>query len=398
MKILVSLPRNHQKFNSIDSVLDGTASCSGTDGAIIRMAGMLSDAGIDVTLSSAVEIESTKLTCVKHDLVDAGKFDNLVVHQSHWNGNELTFGNQSLSKTFLWLQNRTSWSFVSSFLNKGGNRIICPSISHANVYRAVPQWARKVNVVYNSYCPAFKPTLEQQVSILLFVGAVTPSKGFVELMQVWSHLVQQEVNLQLAVAGSLSLHQGSKFQQGSLGVASSEFENNYIQPWLKTLPEKYQPDFLGALSPESLQKAIGKSWAVIVNPSWNKSIIETFCVAAVDAQACDRTVFSLAEGGLKETVYRGKFKSLANEQSTEALSKLIINGLAHNELVLENGKLAGEFVRNKFGTEAICKSWIALLSGQQTEPVLPKNWESTRDFWCDILRSSGTSRLISQYR
>ncbi len=45
MKVLVVVPRKHANFNSIDRILDGTASCSETNGAIIRMTGMLVNAG-----------------------------------------------------------------------------------------------------------------------------------------------------------------------------------------------------------------------------------------------------------------------------------------------------------------------------------------------------------------
>ena len=318
----------------------------------------------------------------------------MIVHQSHWDGSALTFGNQALAKTFLWLHNQTSWSFVQTFLHRGGKRVICPSIYHGNIYRAIQQWPEKVTVIYNSYCPVFISTREPPQPRLLFIGAITPNKGFVELMQIWSYLVKKQVGLKLAIAGGINIHKDSNVQVGLLGVAEVEFETNYIQPWLKTLPERYQPHFLGVLSPVQLRTDIARSLAVIVNPSWRS--VETFCVSAVEAQACDRTVFSVASGGLKETVYQGNFKSLTKDRSVETVGDFIIDGLSKIEAVEQNGRLAGEFARSKFNDQAIRDAWIRVLSGHKIEPALPKKWGSTRDLLCDLLRWSGTGMLVKK--
>lgn len=395
MPILIALPTNHPHFHSIDNVIDGTASCSGTTGSIIRLATMLAEGGLDVCLSTPFEIKSNNFSCIRHQRVKANLFDHLIVHQSHWDGSSLTFGNQHLEKTFLWFQNQTSWSFVHTFLRNGGKRVICPSIYQANIYRAIPQWREKLAVIYNSYCPVFTPTLAPPQPRLLFIGAITPSKGFVELMQIWSYLVKKQVGVELAIAGSISIHKGSSVQVGSLGVAEADFEINHVQPWLKTLPEGYQPHFLGALSPVQLRTEIARSWAVIVNPSWEYA--ETFCVSAVDAQACDRTVFSVAVGGLRETVYQGEFNSLAKEQRIEAVGDHIIDGLFNMEAVEQNGRQAGEFVRTKFSDRAIRDNWIQSLAGHKTEPVLPRTWDSRRELLCDLMRWSGTGMIVKKY-
>ncbi len=176
--------------------------------------------------------------------------------------------------------------------------------------------------------------------------------------KIWSYLVQHKLDLRLKVAGSIHLH-SKNTETGSIGVADRKFEVNYIEPWLESLPAHYQPHFLGALTPKELQAQINQSWAVIVNPSWYCT--ESFCVSAVEAQACNKTVFSVARGGLKETVYRGKFKSLATDRNPETLAKLIIQGLSDDKTFYENGLLAGNYVRNKFSNQAVSDAWINLL-------------------------------------
>jgi glycosyltransferase involved in cell wall biosynthesis len=388
MKVLVALPINHPKVNSIDHLLDGTEPASGTVGSFVRVASFLSNAGLNVDLSLAFESLSSTFSCIQHEKAKLEKFDYLIVHQSHWNDAELTFGNHVLSKTFLWLHNQTSWEFIHNFLHRGGHRVLVPSGYQANIYRAITGWEEKVKFIYNSYCPVFVPTKAQVQSKLLFVGAITSSKGFVELMEIWSYMAQKRVNLQLAIAGGISIHKGSDPKLGSMGIAEFDFETNQIQPWLKTLPAGYQPQFLGALPPIELHKAICESWAVIVNPSWNSP--ETFCCSAVEAQACDRTVFGIAAGGLKETVYQGQFKTLTTGKSPEALGDLILKGLANMEAVAENGKLAGEFVRSQFNQQKISDTWIQLLSGQSIDSNILSNWDTPKVIAYDFLRWTGT--------
>lgn len=398
MKILVSLPKRKdlsKNGESIDEFLEGTTPCSGTMGSIIRLASLLDKGGFDVCLSANHEVVSSQLTCIKHEEVEAGKFDFLIVHESHWNGSSLTFGNQALNKTFLWLHLYSCFAMVYTFIKAGGYRVVCPSVDCANAFRAVPKWSKKVVVAYNSYNPIFSPNSEKSEHKLLFVGAIKPSKGFTELMKIWSYLVNANVNLKLAIAGSIHLH-NVQTQTGSLGVADKRFEVDYIEPWLKGLPTDYQPNFLGALTPQQLQKEINRSWAIIVNPSWKNT--ETFCVSAVEAEACNKTVFSVAIGGLKETVYQGKFQSLATKSQPETLGKLILNGLSDREAVAENGRLAGDYVREKFSLNAIQNTWIQLLNNQTIQPSLPKIPTNSRDLFRDLMRYSQTSVMYYSYR
>jgi len=394
-KILVALPVSHPELPFLDQVLEGTSPCSGTIGPLVRLASFLAEAGFQTYLSAASKNYNSRLPCIPHESVKAHEFHLLVLNQTHWNGATLTFGNEALPATILWLQNQTSWSFTHTFLNKGGHLVVCPSFYQANIYRAIPQWRKKVTVVYNSICPVFEPGAGiEPKKRLLFVGAITPSKGFNELMEVWSYLVQEKADLQLAIAGSISLHADSSVRVGALGVAECAFEANRIQPWLATLPENYRPQFLGALSPIELRKEISESWAVVVNPSWDSP--ETFCLAAVEAQACDRTVFSVAAGGLKETVYQGDFESLAKEKGIASLGERILDGLSKMDVVRRNGRLAGEFVRSKFSQQLIRDSWLRLISGEGSSSKLPTTWSSTSDLVKDLLRWSRTGIFLGR--
>ena len=392
MKILFSLPTEHPEIPSIDAVIEGKFPCSGTTGSIIRVASLLADSEHSIYLSSAHPCFSELFPCVKHENVNSDDFDRLVVHQSNWNGVNLTFGDEALPKTSLWFQNGTSWSFLHNFWQRGGNKAIFPSLDCANSYRAIPQWTEKAVVLYNSYCPIFQPSNNVAEQRLLFIGAITPTKGFREVMQLWSYLVEQKVNLSFAIAGSIGIHKSSNVATGSMGIAESNFEVNEIQPWLLSLPKNYTPTLLGSLSPVELSLEISKSFAVLVNPSWQAA--ETFCVGAVDAQACDRTVFSIALGGLKETVYLGKLQTLSTKKAIKDLGDLIISAFNNHDIVIGNGQLAGEYVRDKFSSTKIRDNWLNFLADKTTEPSLTSIQPNFRNYAYDVMRLTGLTMPI----
>lgn len=101
---------------------------------------MLNEARFDICLSTNTDISCSKFPCIKHENVDHKNFDYLIVHQSHWNGHSLTFGNKALAKIVLWLQLYSNLALVYTFLKVGGYYVVCPSIDCANFFRAVPQW------------------------------------------------------------------------------------------------------------------------------------------------------------------------------------------------------------------------------------------------------------------
>jgi glycosyltransferase involved in cell wall biosynthesis len=385
MNVLVAMPVTHRAFAQLDQVVAGEVPCSGTDGAILRLAMLLHQAGINVCLSAASPIGGS-IPCLTHDQVCADRFDHLIVHQSHWNGHALTFGEAALRRTILWAHVTDPVAFLYTFLDASGRQVVFPSVYHANLYREIPQWRRQFAVIPNSYSAAFQPVNPiAPANRLIFIGAISPHKGFAQLTRVWSYLAAQRADLQLVIAGSRSLHGTADYAPGKLRIADVELETTCIQPWLESLPDTHQPVFLGELSPLQLRQEIAQSWAAIVNPNW--TTVETFCIAAVDAQACGRTVFSVAHGGLKETVYRGQFDSLVAQPAAAALGDRILAGLRQRQ--------TAEFVRRQFADDRITAAWIDLLAGRSPQ-ALPSQWHSLRDLTHDLMRWSGTGMLLKQ--
>lgn len=396
MKILVALAVNHPHFNSIDEAIEGKIACSGSNGSAIRLANAFHKAGIQVYLSAESKTISTKFPCLLHTSVNPQEFDYLIAHHTHWDGLCLTFGSEAISKTLLWVKNPICASKIHTFIKEGGKQIICPSFYHVNLYRAIPQWNKKLSVIPNIYCSVFTPSTSVESNSkptnkprLIFAGALRASKGLVELTKIWSYLAQKKANLDLAIAGGISIH--SNKDVGSMGLAEKDVEDNLLKPWLKFLPKDYQPIFLGALTPLQLRDEFYNSWAAIVNPG---AIAETFCVAAVDAQACGLSVFSIEYGGLTETVYREKFDTLAKDTSIKSIGDRILDGLSNMESVAENSRSASQFVKDRFDPEKICSAWLELMA--DNEQNLSSSWHTSRDVACDFMRWTGTGLMVHQ--
>lgn len=45
MKVLIALPLEHKSYHSLDDIISGQAPVNGTDGSMIRLAGLLTKSG-----------------------------------------------------------------------------------------------------------------------------------------------------------------------------------------------------------------------------------------------------------------------------------------------------------------------------------------------------------------
>ena len=392
MNLLVALPVSHPAIESVEGVLSGEEPCSGTNGSFIRMAQLVASLGHRVVLTGSVAHGSGAVQVAPHSGVEPRAFDAIVAHQSHWQRDDgnFTFGQEALKRTRLWLHNASAWRVVGTFLRAGGHSIVCPTEFHANLYRALAGFHTRVAVAFNTCCSAFKPDWARspQGNRLLFIGAITPTKGFRELMAVWSALTRRLEDVELYVAGSITLHRTMDGSGAGPGVADADFESKEIVPWIESLQQKHRPHFLGAIAPLQLRDEILRSRAVIVNPSWQA--FETFCVAAVEAQVCGRPVFSVARGGLLDTVYRSpRLDTLAGTPGSEPLAGCIEKGFRDPRLLSQIGAEASEWCQARYNDQVIAAQWKQILDPElkwQRHRLLGVSW---RDKFCDLLRLTG---------
>jgi hypothetical protein len=173
---------------------------------------------------------------------------------------------------------------------------------------------------------------------------------------------------------------------GPSGLVDARLEEEVLTPWLQDLPETHQPVFLGAIGAAELRKKIHESWAAIVNPGLAG---ETFCVGAAEAQACNRSVFSIRYEALEETIYTGRFNTLGVPGQPETVAERILEGLQNPEAVRQNGMEAGDHVRKHFGLKTIQQSWVNLLETDHPQTTPLHHTLTTKDKIRNALRVSG---------
>jgi len=386
-RLCLALPRAHAALGPIDKIVAGETPVSGTIGAILRLADALSQAGHAVTLSAAQPLLASPWPSLLHDALPSLVCDHIILHQSFLSSETLSLWK---APQILWLHNRTSWEAVDTFLQQGGQSVVVPSRYLAEVYRAVPRWNTQIVMIPHFPSPAFHPEPEIPLQRLLFVGAVTPDSGFRDVMRLGSALATRAPALQLAIAGSIQLHASGPV--GALGVGTPEFEAQEIQPWLADLPRERPPVFLGALPPVRLRREIARSWAVLVNPSWDCP--ETFCLSAVEAQACGRPVFSVAAGALPETICRRPFDPLATSRGVDALATRVQEALAQPGPFRMLGQESIRFVQQTFSRERVVALWQDLLQGRTSSLACDWPPETERQWIYEFLRRTGLGMRI----
>jgi len=391
MRVLVALPQSHPRINSLDAAFSGAVPLSGTNGSIIRMAAQMARAGHQVTVSGAspLKCESGLVTTIQHCDVECAEFDRIIAHQTHWNGGVFSYGSEALPKVILWLQNQMPYKEAAAFLQRG-RYLVCLSHYHANLFRAARFWKSKVRIIPNTYDPCFdKRDLgnpECEANRLIFVGAITPNKGFREMMGIWTAVSNTGIKLSLCIAGGIALH-SHNVSMGPLGIAEASFEHEEIIPWISQLPVQYQPTFSGNLTPVQLKVEISKSWAGIVNPAMNHP--ETFCVSAAEIQACGKSVFSVSAGALDEVVYQGRYKVLESSGNPLKLAQRILRASLNKEQIRLNGEEARLFIRNYCDEGKVSRFWSLLLSDELHPPRISLQSLRFTNVMFDILRITG---------
>jgi hypothetical protein len=124
-----ALPLQHPHIHSIHALLEGQTPCSGTVGALVRGAMLLSQLGHEVTISGSIDEGCSTISVIDHSQAAYMNFDVILAHQTHGceEDRSLTFCCGALSRTRLWLQNPLAWHTEESFLVSGGHSVLCCS-------------------------------------------------------------------------------------------------------------------------------------------------------------------------------------------------------------------------------------------------------------------------------
>jgi len=164
---------------------------------------------------------------------------------------------------------------------------------------------------------------------VLFFGGIKWQKGLDYLLNATKTLVDQGVNLKVAIAGS--------------------------GPYLKLLMEKTcylgiegNICFLGELNSLSLRDTIWKSKLVVF-----PSVSEGLPCSLLEAMACSKPIVATAVGGIKNVIKNGVNGILIPPQDSKAIAYSILLLTHNHEMELTLSKKARETVVNEYSWEKV---------------------------------------------
>lgn len=239
-------------------------------------------------------------------------------------------------------------------------RVICVSGDQADESRHRPVF-RKIEVIPNPVDTGFwkpgRPNPGRHE--VVFLGAITESKGFHHLAQAWPVVRSMVPDARLTVCGDAQLYD-RRNRRGRLGVAAEDFEQKWIHPHLgrsRREAANMGVTFAGTVSPRRLKKILGRAAVGVVNPNVTTSG-ETFCISAAEMQACGLPVVGGRAGGLHHTVQDGISGQLLAKPGDLALT--LANLLADPRRRMAMRGPARRHIR-KFAPAPIFGQWIRLV-------------------------------------
>lgn len=208
----------------------------------------------------------------------------------------------------------------------------------------------KSTYIYNMYWSENSPIRDEYNHDVCYLGALNRYKGFHVLAKAWPIILKKVPDARLFVIGRGDLYNRNSVL-GEYGIAEKSYERKFIKYIIDSngniLPSII---FKGNLGAEK-SKLISKMSVGVVNPT---AITETFCISAVEINACGVPVCTKGAYGLLDTVVNGKsgmysknYVELANNIIT-----LLLDEKLNDYMSIESKKNAA-----RFSPTEIMKSW-----------------------------------------
>jgi glycosyltransferase involved in cell wall biosynthesis len=376
MKFLFHFPFELPAGASVEDILLGRVASSGTV-ASVRLSIALAELGHDCTILA--EQRSGRAAGVNIETIDGTSGD--LSKRFEAAGAEATLvlppasampalravrSRTAAGSVVFWLHNNLAIDLLDEAFAIGLDRVVCPSRPAAATYDAYPWWSRIEAIPY-----AMREEFPAAVSIpvrerVAFIGALNESKGFHHLLAAWPVVLEQMPDAILDVFGSLALHQPSA-RTGATGVMAAEFEDRHWRPFVSRVGEKRasQIRFRGSIKRRELIDELLHTRVVVVNPNLSGST-ETFCLSALEAEACGVPVVGAAADGLLETVADGRSGLLIRTQEPRELSDAIVRLLRDDELWKTLSAGAREHAVQYGSPQVEAERWVAAVERIRT--------------------------------
>lgn len=222
---------------------------------------------------------------------------------------------------------------------------------------------KKSVYIYNMFDSRYSKKRERYTNDVCYLGALNRYKGFHILAKAWPLVVEKIPDAKLYVVGRGDLYNNSK-KLGKYKISDARYEKKFIKYITNGEGQILSSiKFLGNLGKEK-DDLISKMAVGVVNPSGQT---ETFCISAVEINACGVPVCTTGKYGLLDTVKNCEngLYSYSSTQLAENIIQLLVNRKL-NESMGNKALINAE----RFAPQKIIKKWLTLFDDvYQNAPV-----------------------------
>lgn len=394
MKTLFILPALPRSSVSVRGVFQGTEALSGTHSSTLMVAERLAQRGheIGMMIIDGQHLIDTALSCFTNlssalEWVDGGR----IILCSADNARVLSMLVRAGVRPWSWLQVPISKTIKHDIENGVIEGLIVVSdtcrlpVLHSTAHQCIGRIYNSLNPFFMNSEPCNARFSSKQA---VFAGYLGETKGAHHLLKTWLSVRAIEPQATLVLAGSTRLYNSNR-NTGSLGVAASSFEQQYVLPIIEKFGslERAGITLAGLLTPQELRKLYSESAMGIVNLNWD-SYTETFCCSAVEMLATGLPVLSVSAGALPETIGRSGGAALLSSSNDVLIARKIADLLNSPERLAEMGNNGRDWVLNNYHLDRIVDHWEQVLSADCKQlDKLSGTWQGKKGmrYWIERL-------------
>ncbi|TDH24636.1 glycosyltransferase [Segetibacter sp. 3557_3] len=195
---------------------------------------------------------------------------------------------------------------------------------------------------------------------VLYLGSLTPSKGFHHLAKAWKTILKEIPEARLIVIGSGKLY-NNHAKLGHLGIAEDRYELE-LAPYIGSEKQDLKTNRIecfGLLNRNEVIELINKCKVACINPNtWGS--LESCSVSSLEIQLSGVPIVAGKAGGNLNTILNNK-TGLLVENPDRNLPKAIIRLLRDDELNLEMRKAARAYILQKYELNSVINLWVDFL-------------------------------------
>lgn len=268
-------------------------------------------------------------------------------------------------KVVIWSHNYIFSDFCNFITNT--SQIVCNVFVGKQLYDRYidDDVIKKSTYIYNMYTDKF-PHIERENDhkTVVYMGAIIPGKGFLELCSIWTKILNKVPDARLLVLGSGKLYGDALL--GKLGIATQKYENAFAK-YITDSKGQLIPSikFLGIIGDEKYE-IFRKASVGIVNPSGRT---ETFGMGILEMAEAKLPVVTIGKNGYFDTVQSGRSGILS--KNLKSMVNDVVKLLTDHEMNIKMGEEAKNNNQH-FLPSVIGPQWDQLLSNIYINTHAPK--------------------------